>query len=140
MKKVIVVIVMVMLLTGCGVMNKIEQQTNQMGNMLYSQYEGQVIGSTVLMAAMMEANSDISIYVRTGVNKEGFYLATKGCYILDKKDKDIVVPANGCTYASNIKNQGDPTHYVYEFGNFDSKLYKDKSGQVKLIIMEQNVN
>jgi hypothetical protein len=131
MKKVIVLIGMVMLLSGCGV---VEKSSNNVLNSLYYPYQGQVGGNVVYSAAMMEAESDISIYVRTGVNKEGFYLATKGCYTLDK---EIAIPANGCSYVTNIKNQGVPAHYVNEFGSFDSKLYKDKSGQVKLIIMEQ---
>lgn len=138
MNKVFLVVLLSVILAGCQPIKEIEDTGKGMSNLQYTAYEGRINGSTIYTAASFHSNDDISIYVRTGVNQEGFFVQTAGCYTLSE---GVAVPAEGCQYvsASQIKNIGDNQHYVYNFGDFDSVLYKNAEGEVKLIIMEQRV-
>lgn len=136
MKQVVLIVLLAVLLGGCGAVDKIEETTKGLENLDYKTYEGRISGSFVTTAASLYEGRDISIYVRTGVNQKGYYAKTAGCYMLDG---DVAVPAQGCQYVteSEMKNAGDPNRYVNSFGSFNGTLYKNKDGVVKLLVMEQ---
>jgi hypothetical protein len=141
MKKLVIAMIMPLLLGGCGFQDLINQRVERFGDSVeYSMYKGSISGIDVQTAASLYANRDVSIYVRTGVNKTGFYVQSGGCYALDK-DSKFAVPAKGCNYVtrSQIKDDTDQNHYVYGAGNFNSKLYTNKKGLVKLMVIDQVV-
>lgn len=139
MKKFLLVTAISLLLGGCGMVDDVKQATNTLSDLTYKPYEGTIVGSTVIQAASMYYDKDISIYVTTGVNTKGYYAKTGGCYAV--KD-GVAVQSEGCQYVSesDMKNQGDSTYYVNPFGTFDSTFYKDENGVIKAMLMRQHVN
>lgn len=132
MKKVFALILLIVMLSGCSPFKPDPTSVNSR----YDDYEGTIRGSDVTWAVGMNLTSDVSIYIRTGVNKEGFYGQTKGCYTV--KD-GVAEPTTGCRYysQSEILNSSDPNHHVNTSVSFKATQFKDKDGVVRVILMEQ---
>jgi hypothetical protein len=140
MKKGIVLVLLIMMLSGCSIPNpvaEVTKTTTSLSNLQYSMFEGNVPGSTVKTATSMLANDDISIYIRTGVNKQGFFAQTKGCY---KLKEDVAVPSKDCHFISKsmMENQEDQNYYISTMGKpFVASQFKNEAGEIKLILLEQ---
>lgn len=85
-------IALVIFISGCGFVEKTQQETSEAINR--TQYktffgeDGDIVSGAILTGAtkIYLYNDDISIFVKTGVNKNGFFL--KNRRILQDRPKD----------------------------------------------------
>lgn len=142
MKRVMIIsatVLLTMSLAGCGLQEKVQQSTNELSNLSFSAYDdAQVSGSTVLQAVTLYGNQ-AGIQVFTGMTADEGYYAKTDLTFINSDGEALESEISDTVPLEEMKNNSS-LYYVNPTGIFDSKVYKDKDGTVRLIEMRQRVN
>ncbi|WP_163860383.1 hypothetical protein [Paenibacillus elgii] len=132
-------------LTACNVEKtnekNIENLNKNMNNLQYGMYNNALVSGGQISQAVDLYGQSVSIIVHTGINKEGFYVKTSNCFVIKE---EIAIEGKNCPMVPVSKITEDTTEnqpfHVNPTGAFNSKLYKDKKGEVRIIEFTQNIN
>lgn len=129
--------------TSAETKNDVSARTQKISAMKYEAYENtRVLGSEVLSAVQdFKQTPQFSVLIKTGNAPSGFYAEntssdTPVCYA-PATPLGNPGTCSAMVSVSNMKDASNVNNYINKSASFDSKVYRDGSGNVRLIEFTQ---